>query len=84
MGLSPIVVQQVFGLLRELAGKGLTVLMVEQNVKRGLGISDVAVVLETGRVALTGPAKELLVDPRMGRIFVGASTAQAAEGSTTG
>jgi branched-chain amino acid transport system ATP-binding protein len=75
IGLSPIVVQQVFALLRELAGKGLTVLMVEQNVKRGLGISDVAVVLETGRVALTGPAEELLVDPRMGRIFVGASTA---------
>ncbi len=75
IGLSPIIAQQVFTLLRELAGKGLTVLMVEQNVKRALAISDIAVVLETGRVALSGDAHALLPDPRMGRIFVGASTA---------
>ena len=75
IGLSPIVVQQVFTLLRELAGKGLTVLMVEQNVKRALAMSDIAVVLETGRVALSGDAHALLADPRMGRIFVGAATA---------
>ena len=75
IGLSPIIVQQVFSLLRELAGKGLTVLMVEQNVKRALAMSDVAVVLETGRVALAGDAHALLADPRMGRIFVGAATA---------
>ena len=79
IGLSPIVVQQVFSLLRELAQKGLTVLMVEQNVKRALAMSDVAVVLETGRVALSGDAHALLADPRMGRIFVGASTAEATQ-----
>jgi branched-chain amino acid transport system ATP-binding protein len=79
IGLSPIVVQQVFTLLRELVKKGLTVLMVEQNVKRALAISDVGVVLETGRVALSGDAHELLADPRMGRIFVGAATATAAK-----
>lgn len=75
IGLSPIIVQQVFTLLRELAKSGLTVLMVEQNVKRALAMSDVAVVLETGRVALSGDAHALLADPRMGRIFVGAATA---------
>jgi len=73
IGLSPIVVQQVFSLLRELASRGLTVLMVEQNVKRALAMSDTAVVLETGRVALSGDAHTLLADPRMGRIFVGAA-----------
>ena len=78
IGLSPLIVQQVFSLLRELAAKGLTVLMVEQNVKRALAISDFAVVLETGRVALSGDAHALLADPRMGRIFVGASAAAAA------
>ena len=75
IGLSPLIVQQVFGLLRNLTAKGLTVLMVEQNVKRALSISDFGVVLETGRVALAGDARELLGDPRMGRIFVGASGA---------
>ena len=75
IGLSPLIVQQVFTLLRELAAKGLTVLMVEQNVKRALAISDYAIVLETGRVALSGDAHALLADPRMGRIFVGASAA---------
>ena len=73
IGLSPLIVQQVFGLLRDLTAKGLTVLIVEQNVKRALSISDFGVVLETGRVALAGDARELLADPRMGRIFVGAS-----------
>ena len=77
IGLSPLIVQQVFSLLRELAAKGLTVLMVEQNVKRALAISDFAVVLETGRVALSGDAQALLADPRMGQIFVGASAAAA-------
>ena len=77
IGLSPLIVQQVFGLLRDLVGKGLTVLMVEQNVKRALSISDYGVVLETGRVALAGDARALLADPRMGRIFVGASAATA-------
>lgn len=79
IGLSPIIVQQVFMLLRELAEKGLTVLMVEQNVTRALAMSDIAVVLETGRVALSGDAHALLADPRMGRIFVGASTAAEAK-----
>jgi branched-chain amino acid transport system ATP-binding protein len=73
IGLSPLIVQQVFALLRNLAAKGLTVLMVEQNVKRALSISDFGIVLETGRVALSGDARALLADSRMGRIFVGAS-----------
>ena len=82
IGLSPLIVQQVFSLLRDLASKGLTVLMVEQNVKRALAISDDAVVLETGRVALSGDAHALLADPRMGRIFVGASVASVSPDAT--
>jgi branched-chain amino acid transport system ATP-binding protein len=83
IGLSPIVVQQVFTLLRDLASRGLTVLMVEQNVKRALAMSDTAVVLETGRVALTGDAHALLADPRMGRIFVGAAATSTPAVSTS-
>lgn len=79
IGLSPIIVQRVFALLRELAEKGLTVLMVEQNVRRALAMSDLGVVLETGRVALSGEAHTLVADARMGRIFVGAATALEAQ-----
>jgi branched-chain amino acid transport system ATP-binding protein len=82
IGLSPLIVRQVFAMLRELASKGLTVLMVEQNVKRALSISDQGVVLETGRVALAGDALALLADPRMGRIFVGASAVNQPTPST--
>jgi branched-chain amino acid transport system ATP-binding protein len=71
IGLSPIVVQDVFKLLRHLAEQGTTVLMVEQNVKRALSISDDAVALESGRCVLHKPADELLRDPDIERLFLG-------------
>jgi branched-chain amino acid transport system ATP-binding protein len=71
IGLSPIVVQDVFKLLRKLAGQGTTVLMVEQNVKSALKISDDAIALESGRLVLHKPASELLADPNIERLFLG-------------
>jgi branched-chain amino acid transport system ATP-binding protein len=71
IGLSPIVVQDVFKLLRKLAGQGTTVLMVEQNVKSALKISDDAIALESGRLVLHKPASELLTDPNIERLFLG-------------
>ena len=73
IGLSPIVVQDVFKLLRRLADEGTTVLMVEQNVKSALKVSDEAIALESGRRVLTKPASELLQDPHLERLFLGAS-----------
>jgi branched-chain amino acid transport system ATP-binding protein len=71
IGLSPIVVQDVFKLLRKLVEQGTTVLMVEQNVKSALKISDDAVALESGRCVLHKPASELLSDPNIERLFLG-------------
>ena len=71
IGLSPILVQDVFKLLKRLASEGTTVLMVEQNVKSALKISDDAIALESGRLVLHKPAGELLADPHIERLFLG-------------
>ena len=81
IGLSPIVVQDVFKLLRKLADQGTTVLMVEQNVKSALKVSDEAIALESGRLVLPKPASELLADPHIERLFLGG--AQAAPETST-
>ena len=79
IGLSPMVVQDVFKLLRKLANQGTTVLMVEQNVKSALKYSDDAIALESGRLVLHKPAAEILADPQMDRLFLGgAHTTSAA------
>jgi branched-chain amino acid transport system ATP-binding protein len=75
IGLSPIVVADVFKLLRKLANQGTTVLMVEQNVKSALKISDEAIALESGRLVLQKPASELLADPNIERLFLGGAHA---------
>ena len=74
IGLSPIVSQEVFKLLRGLADAGTTVLAVEQNVRSALKHADRALVLEMGRLALDRPARELLQDPDLNRLFLGSST----------
>jgi branched-chain amino acid transport system ATP-binding protein len=71
IGLSPIVVQDVFKLLRRLADQGTTILMVEQNVKSALKYSDNAIALESGRLVLYKSAAEILADPQMERLFLG-------------
>ncbi len=71
IGLSPMVVADVFKLLRKLADQGTTVLMVEQNVKSALKISDEAIALESGRLVLQKAASELLADPHIERLFLG-------------
>jgi branched-chain amino acid transport system ATP-binding protein len=75
IGLSPMVVQDVFKLLRRLADAGTTVLMVEQNVKSALKASDDAIALESGRLVLHKPADELLRDPNIERLFLGGAHA---------
>jgi len=73
IGLSPMVVQDVFKLLRKLADQGTTVLMVEQNVKSALKYSDDAIALESGRLVLHQSAAQILADPEMDRLFLGAT-----------
>jgi branched-chain amino acid transport system ATP-binding protein len=79
VGLSPILVRQVFTLLRELCDRGVTVLMVEQNAKRALEASDHGMVLQQGRLALAGPAADVLDHPEIGHLFLGGAM-RVAEG----
>ena len=85
IGLSPMVVQDVFRLLRKLADQGCTVLMVEQNVKSALKYSDDAIALESGRLVLHKAAAEILADPHMERLFLGgAHTGAPSSGQVAG
>jgi branched-chain amino acid transport system ATP-binding protein len=70
-GLAPLVVQQVFDLVRRIRQEGLTVLIVEQNVAQVLRVVDRAYVLETGRVAAEGRSAELAADPAIRRSYLG-------------
>ena len=75
IGLSPLIVLDVFKLLRKLADQGTTVLMVEQNVKSALKYSDEAIALESGHQVLHKRADELLSDPHLERLFLGGAHA---------
>ena len=78
IGLCPLVVADVFHLLRALADQGTTVLMVEQNVKSALKMADEAIALESGRLVLHKRADELLNDPNIERLFLGGAHAAPA------
>ena len=71
IGLSPILVEMLFGLLRGLRDRGITLLLIEQNAKRALENSDHGVVLELGRARLQDEAAKILADPRIGQLFLG-------------
>jgi len=71
LGLAPKLVLEVMDTLKRLHGEGLTILLVEQNVKYALELADRAYVLETGRVVMEGPGRELLEDPRIKSAYLG-------------
>jgi len=71
LGLSPLLSRSIFETIREIHRQGITVLLVEQNVRQSLRISDRAYVLETGRVVLSGSGAELLEDPHVQKAYLG-------------
>ena len=71
MGLSPILVNEIFDIIQEVSNSGTTVLLVEQNAKKALSIADRAYVLETGRIALEGRAEDLLRDDSIKKAYLG-------------
>jgi branched-chain amino acid transport system ATP-binding protein len=77
IGLSPLLVQETFGILTELRNKGITILMVEQNARSALEISDDGLVLELGQTRMHGPASDILHDPRVAQLFLGGAMAEA-------
>ncbi|MFZ4787117.1 MAG: ABC transporter ATP-binding protein [Beijerinckiaceae bacterium] len=78
IGLSPLMVQETFDILKDLRAKGVTILMVEQNAKSALQISDDGLVLELGRTRMAETAETLLNDPRVGQLFLGGAMEPAA------
>jgi branched-chain amino acid transport system ATP-binding protein len=71
MGLAPMMVEQVFETIRRINAQGVTILLVEQNAPMALGIADRGYVLESGRIVLDGPGRELLDDERVRRAYLG-------------
>ena len=71
MGLSPILVEEIFHIIREISAGGTTVLLVEQNAKKALAIADRAYVLETGNIVLSGDAKEMMNNDSIKKAYLG-------------
>ena len=71
MGLSPILVNEIFDIIESISKSGTTVLLVEQNAKKALSIADRAYVLETGKVVLEGNAKDLLENDSIKKAYLG-------------
>ena len=71
LGLAPLVVHTIFEAIDEIKSKGTTILLVEQNAHAALGHSDRAYVLETGRIVMEGPSKDLATDPRIKEAYLG-------------
>jgi branched-chain amino acid transport system ATP-binding protein len=80
IGLSPLMVQEVFDILRDLRSKGVTILLIEQNAKQALEMSDYGLVLELGQTRIEDAAKNILADPRIAQMFLGGGLA-AVEGA---
>ncbi len=71
MGLSPIMVDKIFEVVRDVSARGVTILLVEQNASRALGIANRGYVMESGNVTMSGEAKALLNDPRVRAAYLG-------------
>ncbi|MEZ2147996.1 ABC transporter ATP-binding protein [Bradyrhizobium sp. DN5] len=78
IGLSPLMVQQTFDILKSLRDRGVTILMIEQNARSALEISDIGIVLELGQTRMVDDAKRILNDPRIGQLFLGGAMEESA------
>ena len=72
MGLSPLLVQEIFAIIKEVNRQGITVLLVEQNAKMALKVANRAYVLETGKIKLSGNADDLLHNDEVRKAYLGA------------
>jgi len=72
LGLAPLIVREIFRIIERLRETGVSILLIEQNARAALEVADYGYVLETGAIALEGPARELAVDPRVIETYLGA------------
>jgi branched-chain amino acid transport system ATP-binding protein len=73
MGLSPILVERIFSVIREVSARGISILLVEQNARLALEIAHRGYVMDSGQISFSGPASELLHDPRVREAYLGES-----------
>ena len=71
LGLAPLVIKDIFTIIKKIADEGVNILLIEQNAKAALEISDYAYVMETGVVTMAGPGKQLLADERVQQAYLG-------------
>ena len=71
MGLSPVLVEEIFRTIRQINAAGTTILLVEQNARKALAVADYAYVLEVGAIALEGPAQQLAANPKVKEAYLG-------------
>ena len=71
MGLAPILVDQIFGIIEEMHASGVTILLVEQNAQMALSVADRAYVLETGKISMSGDAADLLQNDDVRKAYLG-------------
>ncbi len=74
LGLAPLIVQEIFRVIRRLLQEGTTILLIEQNARAALNLADYGYLLETGEVVLSAPAAELMRDPRVAEAYLGLAT----------
>jgi branched-chain amino acid transport system ATP-binding protein len=72
LGLAPIIVKDVFRIIENIRGQGITVMLVEQNAKKSLGICDKSYVIENGKIVLSGTGQELLKNEQIAKAYLGA------------
>jgi branched-chain amino acid transport system ATP-binding protein len=71
LGLAPLIVKDIFGIIKEIHRNGMTILLIEQNAKAALEVADYGYVLETGRITIEGPGKELLNNDQVQAAYLG-------------
>ena len=75
LGLAPLIVREIFRIIERLRAQGTSILLIEQNARAALEVADHGYVLETGAIALEGPAEQLADDPRVIETYLGAQKA---------
>ena len=80
LGLSPILVKQIFGIIKAINKEGVTVLLVEQNARMALSISDLGLILENGRFVMKGKSKDLMLDKDVQEFYMGMKSEASAKG----
>jgi branched-chain amino acid transport system ATP-binding protein len=80
LGLSPLLVREIFGIIRTINHAGVTILLVEQNARMALAVSDFGLILENGRFVMKGNAKEMMKDKDVREFYMGMRSAESAKG----